>query len=209
MATAQPEIGGLTFAELQGCLLLGATLEQVHDLATAGFTVDQIHALSASLGKAKAQGGGISAEDLRAVLLDQRKAMRPENATHPAISAFSYPEGDVAREKPALRRETFFAGVRQTIDSLTPAEIDLFNRFETSKTARNGLWKAEVRRNGTAEQLWITTEPNTLDARMSLPGLTSILRELLDGAEAANPDRLAERVAELEALIRRQGTLAA
>ena len=68
------------------------------------------------------------------------------------------------------------------------------------------MWKAEVLRNGSAEELLITTEPKTLDGRQSLPPITSILRELLDGQAAANPDLLANRVAELEAQIKRMAT---
>ena len=95
-----PAIAGLTFEQLQECLTLGATFEQVRDLAEGGFGYAQIVQLAATLGAAKAGGNGLSAGDLRQVLLDQRKALKPENDRHPGISAFSYPEGDKARRKP-------------------------------------------------------------------------------------------------------------
>lgn len=199
-----PAIAGLTFDQLQECLGLGATLEQITDLAEGGFAYEQIKHLSTTLGAAKSQGAGLSAADLRQVLQDQRKALRPENDRHPGKSAFSYPEGDVARPKPPLRRKTYFNGIQEQEDALSPNEIELYNRFDhPGRTARNGMWKASVRRNGSAEELWIVTEPHTLDGRQSLPGITSILRELLDGEAAANPDMLAARVTELEAEIKR------
>ena len=197
-----PAIAGLSFEELQECLALGASLEQVRELAEGGFGYSQIRQLSATLGQAKSQGAGLSAADLKQILSDQRKALKPENAMHPGISAFSYPEGDKARPKPPLRRETFFNGVREEEDSLTPTEIELYNRFEGTRTARNGMWTAEVKRNGSSEQLIINNQPRTLDGRQALPAISLILRELLEGQEAVNPDTLAQRVAELEARIK-------
>lgn len=198
-----PALAGLTTDQLTECFTLGATLEQVKELADAGFGYAQIKHLAGTLGQAKSQGAGLSAADLRQVLQDQRKALRPENDRHPGISAFSYPEGDVKRPKPALRRKTYFNGIQEQEDALSPTEIELYNRIDhPGRTARNGMWKAAIKRNGSAEELFIITEPHTLDGRQSLPGITSILRELLDGAAAANPDMLAERVAELEARIK-------
>lgn len=201
-----PAIAGLTFDQLQDCLRLGASLEQITDLSDAGFGVEQIQQLATTLGAAKTQGAGLSAGDLRQILLDQRKAMKPENDQHPGISAFSYPEGDQARPKPALRRKTFFNGTIQRVDELTAVEAELYNRFDATRTARTGMWTAQVRRNGSEEELWILTEPHTLDGRQSLPELSLILRELLDGKAAADPASLALRVAELEAQIRLLGT---
>lgn len=39
-----------------------------------------------------------------------KRALKPENETHPGKSAFSYPEGDVARPKVALPFEFFYNG---------------------------------------------------------------------------------------------------
>lgn len=197
-----PALAGLTAEQLEECFALGATLEQIKDLADAGFQYAQIKHLAGTLGQAKTQGSGLSANDLRQVLVDQRKAMRPENERHPGISAFSYPEGDVKRPKPLLRRKTYFNGIQEREDALTPIEIDLYNRFIETTLARNGMWKAHVKRNGSAEELWIITEPHTLDGRQSLPGISSVLRELLDGEEAANPDTLFARVTDLEARLK-------
>ena len=197
-----PAIAGLTFEQLSECLRLGATLEQVRELAEGGFGFEQITQLSVTLGQARGSGGGISPSDLKQILVDQRKAMKPENEMHPGISAFSYPEGEQKRPKPQLRRETYFNGVHEKWDSLTPMEVELYNRFDRSMTAKGGNWKADVRKDGSSELLWIETFPKTLDGRQSLPPLHLLLRELLDGAAAVDPVSMATRVAELEARIK-------
>lgn len=198
---AIPAIAGLTFEQLQACLVAGATLEQVQSLADGGFSYEQILTLAGTLGTAKAAGGGISAADLKEVLQAQRKAMKPENEAHPGFSVFSYPEGEQARPK-AFVRDVFFNGLREKVDSLSATETDLYNRFTADRVARGGMWKATIKRNGSSEELWVTTEPKTLDGRMSLPPLTQLLRELLDGEAAADPDALAQRVEDLEARLK-------
>lgn len=201
-----PAIAGLSFEQLQECLVLGATLDQITSLSEGGFGFEQIKQLAPSLGAAKAQGAGITSADLKDLMNAQRKAMRPENDRDPEISAFSYPEGNVLRPKPTLRRDTIFLGRKQKTDELTPIEIDLFNRFETSRMARGGRWTATIKHVDGVERLVVwCQEHTTMDGRNSLPGISMILRELLDGAEATNPDTLAERVKQLEAQIQALG----
>lgn len=55
---------------------------------------------------------------------------RPENAEHPGISVYSYPEGELKRPKPVLRAPTIWAGRQLTGDVETPEEIDLLNRLQ-------------------------------------------------------------------------------
>lgn len=201
-----PALAGLDAEQLQECLVLGASLSHIKDLAEAGFGYVQIKTLCASLGQAKTAGAGLSSDDLKAILAEvatgQRKAMKPENDQHPGISVFSHPEGEILRPKERLKREVHFNGSRQGEDELTPVEIDLYNRFDKTRTSRGGNWRAEVKRDGANEALFVTTGPFTRDALMSLPPLTAVLRELLDGAEAVNPDLLNARLAELEAKIK-------
>lgn len=58
------------------------------------------------------QQAGVTAEALREILAANatsvQKAMRPENDTHPGISAFSHPDGDHAHPKPPLPFEFYF-----------------------------------------------------------------------------------------------------
>lgn len=68
---------------------------------------DQFAQLLQVLAAGRDRGNGLDTETLKtalegAALLSaqtMRKAMRPENETHPGVSVFSYPEGDVARPK--------------------------------------------------------------------------------------------------------------
>lgn len=52
-----------------------------------------------------------------------------ENAKHPHISAFSYPEGDIARPKARFVCETLWVGVPLMEENETPEEIDLLNEL--------------------------------------------------------------------------------
>lgn len=145
-----------------------------------------------------AQSSAFTKQDLAEVLQSNtdatRKALRPENNDMTPKGVFN-PTGGV---KTKLTRKTVFVGAQMYENQLTPAEIDLFNRFTTNKEARNGRWTAKFIKNGTTEELHIGVPHMEISDRMELPSLSLILRELLDGADAANPDFLAERLSSLE-----------
>ena len=128
-----------------------------------------------------------------------RRAIKPDNPTHPGISVYSYPEGERVHPKPKLTRETFFCGAPQKEDQLTPAEIDAFNAITGERTARNGRWWARVEQYGNRQRLHVFVPNKSIDDRMDLPnGLILILRELADGPEAVSVTSLAEKVKQLE-----------
>lgn len=164
-------------------------------------TSNDLAAMQAEMDALRAQLSAMaaSAPSTKALdLLAERSAPR-DNPNYNEVSPFTYPEGEKVRPKPSLIRDSYFAGARQREDALTPGEIDLFNRFDTGiRTSRNGTWKAEVRQNGSSQELHIDVPVRTPDDRMSLPPLALILRELLEGQKAADPTRMAERLAELE-----------
>lgn len=58
--------------------------------------------------------GGITKDDLAAILDANskgiQKALKPENEFHPGVSAFSYPEGDVAHPKKDLPFQFWYNG---------------------------------------------------------------------------------------------------
>jgi len=150
-----------------------------------------------------AQGSGLTKDDLSEVMEQNaegmRRALKPENARHPDVSVFN-PEGERDHPRPKLRRKTFWAGQELHHDELTTTEIDLFNKVEHSLEARNGSWRAELRRtakDGQAE-LHIVFPCASVDDRMELPGMVLLMQELLGGAKSVDPATLAERVAELE-----------
>lgn len=173
-----------------------AKLSEQQAAPVGGLTEEQLGRLLSAAGVAAAAQGAES----------MRKVLHPQNAQHPGKSVFSYPEGDVAQPKPVLRPHkddpakpglVFFCGAREDADQLTPAQIDLYNRFDRTRTARDGRWRAEVASNGVDLAVWVPCK--TIDDRMDLPALDLILIELLDGQAAVDPVSLAERVAQLEA----------
>ncbi len=166
----------------------------------------QNNALAEALLKIAAMsGGGISKDDLTEVMASNaegmRKALKPENPRHPDVSAFN-PEGERDHPRPKLSRKTFWAGTELHEDELTAEEIGLFNSFQHSTEAKNGSWTAELRRTGKLgeSQLHVSFPCRSADDRMDLPnGMALMLRELLGGAQAADPATLSARVAQLEA----------
>ena len=113
-------------------------------------------------------------------------ALKPENTEHEHISAF-FTALDRAkygswREKPELTRKTYFCGIEEKSDRLTPAEIEAYNAIRTSRTARHGTWTATVKRAGDVEEVWIEVPCQSIDARMNLaPSLLLTLLELNGG----------------------------
>jgi hypothetical protein len=59
-----------------------------------------------------------------------QKLSRPENPQHPGKGAYAYPEGEVARPKPALRCKMTWGGTDEIHDVLTPQECELLNAIE-------------------------------------------------------------------------------
>ena len=143
--------------------------------------------------------GGLSKDDLREVMESNsegvRRALKPENARHPDVSAFN-PMGERDHPRPKLRRKTFWIGIPLLQDELTAEEIDLFNQIDHPMEARNGTWRAELKNGG--EELHINFPNATIDDRMDLPSMKLLMRELIGGTKAVDADSLAARVAELE-----------
>lgn len=168
---------------------------------------NKIQALEQQLAEMRAllaqmQAGQAGNEAVR--LLAERSAP-VNNPNYNETSVFTYPEGERVRPKPTLRRDTFFCGMRQRNEELTPQEIDLFNAVDSTRriTGKNyGDWTAEVRRNGTSEELHVNVPAGSVDARMELPSLSAILSELLTGevqkSAAEVQAELLAKVAELE-----------
>lgn len=65
----------------------------------------------------------------------------PENKQSPGISAFSYPEGDLARPKPHLKCPMFWVGFPEIEETLLPEEIEALNSLQSGSyfvTKANG-----------------------------------------------------------------------
>ncbi len=133
---------------------------------------------------------------------------RKENPNYPAKSVF-HPagvfddSGKTLTPKATFRRTTYFQGVRLGGELETEQEIELCNAFTTDRDAREGRWTARLENKGRPnEKLLITIPSKTVDDRMenSLP-LALILRELLDGVDAVNPDALQRQIDEMKQTI--------
>jgi hypothetical protein len=165
---------------------------------------DSTALLAEVLQKLAERPAGLSAEQLATILASNaestRKALKPEIAAHPDISAFN-PLGERDHPRPKLLHKVMFCGMELDAEELTLGEIELFNKFTHTCLARNGSWRAEVRpgAKGGKSELVISIPVATTDDRMELPnGISLILTELLGGEKAVDPASLAERVAELE-----------
>lgn len=162
--------------------------------------------LAAALNRlADAQEGnrGLSKEDLTEVMEANsegvRRALKPENARHPDVSAFN-PKGERDFPRAELKRKTFWIGVPLVKDELTAEEIALFNSVDHDMTARGGQWTASIKNQGT--ELHINFPNATMDERMDLPSMRLLMAELVGGEQAVNPDDLLARVAQLEAQLK-------
>lgn len=169
--------------------------------SVVGLTMEQLQAILGTIGKG-------SAEAMREASRQQRK----ENPNYPARNVF-HPAGNFDDEGQQLPpklmfiRDVRYVGVwigrkgRATDDDLlTVGEIALCNAFTANKSARHGAWTATIEHPGTdKEALNIDLgSVKTIDDRMGLPPLTLILRELLEGADAVNPESLQKQIAALK-----------
>jgi hypothetical protein len=158
---------------------------------------------------ATAPSVGLSGDDLRAILtaqteaqkalIEQTRPVRHSNPDHAHVSAFSYPEGDLKRPKPAFLagkngrpRDVYFNNHRESVEDLTPAEIEAFNAITASCEAREGRWTATVKPNA----LFVNIPSFTADDRGEMHnGLVLNLRELAEGPKAVDMASLAAEVA--------------
>ena len=138
-----------------------------------------------------------------------RQSLKPENQFPPEISAFSYPEGDRDRPKPSLTRKTYFCGVEERADRLTPAEIDSYNAIVTPRRARRDRWAADIKRNGLRDELWISVPMETYNERVELPALILILHELNGGHSTENVYELVKLIEHYKGLAAKHGATAA
>lgn len=173
---------------------------------------DKLFALVEKL-TAQAGAAGLSAEQLETILTrsgltaaeGMRASLRPENRTHRHESAFFTPQ-DKQRygsweAKPTLSRKSYFVGVEEKDERLMPAEIEAFNAITERRTARNGRWKADIKKDGPDESLWISVPCETSDQRMELPSLLLILLELNGGPSTVNVHALLRQIEALKGMV--------
>lgn len=115
-----------------------------------------------------------------------QRLVNPSNPNHPGISVYSNPKGEVADPKPPLKCQMFWVGYEETIDTLTPIEVDLLNQMVPGEYQFS-------RTDGTPEKLSVTGETDSRgrltkmnflftcrgEFRHNLPGKVQMLREAL------------------------------
>lgn len=167
----------------------------------------------------QSKASGLSPEQLEAILsrvgLSSAEAMRqslkPENTEHPHISAY-FTEKDRQQygsweNKPKLRVKTYFCGVEENDDRLTPLEIEGFNRITEDREARGGRWTATIRKQGRkGEELYVNVPCETVDQRMDLPPLTLILHELNGGQSTEDLHSLLKQIDTLKGMLVAKGS---
>lgn len=170
----------------------------------------QFEMLLAAIAAKPAAPGAPAGDDTNATLAqgilkliqNQTRGQREENAVNPEISAFSYPEGNVARPKPLLTRETWLCGLLQREDQLTPMEIIAFNNIQTSRRANQNQWVADVAPGvaGARGYLRIMVPARSHDDLITLPpSLLQLLTVLATGAENVNVENLFEEITRMKA----------
>lgn len=191
-------------------------VEQVAKTEAKAETVDRLSDILEKL-VASSTEKGISAEQLETLLTRagmtsaeaMRLSLKPENPDPTHISAF-FTKDDMLKygsfeNKPKLRIKTYFCGIEEKDDRLTPAEIEAYNALEGFQEARNGVWKAEVKRNGRHEELHVNLPIDTIDSRMGLPPLLLILMELAGGPSTADIHNLLKQIENLKGLAVKSG----
>lgn len=133
----------LSKSELGQCLATGTSRADIAEYQRDGFSFEEILDLCKQAKDAREDD---KQRDADRAAKAQKRAMKPENEHHPGISAFSYPEGDVARPRPALECETFYAGYPVEHDVALAVEIELVNQINL-----DGKYGVEKSDGSTAE----------------------------------------------------------
>lgn len=114
----------LTSDQMRQCLAHGASIADIRALQSDGFSFEEILSFCET---SQARQDTVRQQAAADQAFAQKKAMRPENETHPGKSVFSFPEGDVARPRPEFSCPTFWVGGRCDYDTSTAKEIELLN----------------------------------------------------------------------------------
>lgn len=124
-----PEASAYTLAQLREIVAAGMGITEAKTLLDEGYAPADVLDLAQLQASQRADQ---AAAQQTATAKAMQKAMRPENETHPGISAFSYPEGDVARPKPAPAYEFFYNGfpVHKSLETHHWRECELMKDVE-------------------------------------------------------------------------------
>lgn len=108
-------------------------------------------------------------------------------------------EGNSLPAKVSFKYDTYYIGVLigragMSGDSSTPAETELYNRFEHDMDAHGGTWTARFETRGDSRTLSIEVPVESVDDRMGIPEISLVLLTLLEGEESVNAATLLSQV---------------
>lgn len=195
MATEKtPALAGLTSAELQACLGLGATLAEIKELAESGFDAAAIKAMAPQMATARAGSGDGSAlgtiVDRIGDIAESVQKQRPENVAHEDISARN-PKGQRDYPNPPLPcKDVWFGGFPVHQEQCSREELELLHRLkpgeyictrvdDTKEKVPVGFLKDDT---GTVSRINIGIKTGD-EHKNAWPSLKKVLREIVTQAE--------------------------
>lgn len=123
----------LTPEQLKEAVKLGNSTE-VRELANDGYSFEDIKEILETQRAARIEErAGEVAFQADANAKANKKLTMPENTTHPHVSAFSYPEGDIARPRPVLKCPMYWLNELVEHDQSTAKELELFNQLQPGR----------------------------------------------------------------------------
>lgn len=135
------------------------------------------------------------------------RAANPSNKTHPAISVYSYPEGDRAKPRPEPKCEMFWVGYPIDMDTTTATELELLNLSEpgvftfrrTDKSEDTLTITGDKTPDGRVAKLMFSFQVS--ERRDTLPSMEAMLRAAfgVKTPEQIELDTLRAEVARLKA----------
>jgi hypothetical protein len=190
-------------AEMQAAPLNPAMAQMAQAMqAQTAQTAELTKSVERTVRRSNAVALGISAQNYDARCpICRRNAEALAAGTPTALQKHDPHAADFAHPTPPLTYETYFCGSRQRADQLTPLEIELFNSFTESKTARNGRFSATIKQDGTKRQLHVWIPCTNSEDLASAPPLTTVLSELLFGPSVADPMSAMAEIAALKAQV--------
>ena len=128
---------------------------------------------------------------------ENRKQLKPENATHPGVSVFSRIGGEIAHPKGEFPYKIVWAGYPIDKDTVTADEFDLLVQLTPGEYLCDKPDGTKFKVDITATRNETTGKIDTLDVffatrgqlRHGLPSMVSMCRELI--AQAASPVKVA------------------
>ncbi len=158
--------------------------------------IEEQKALVERLLTSQVSSSGISADQLKDILASvqhqgaegMRRAMKPENATSPLVSAFSHPEGErdhpkepfywLDDEGQKVPRDVYDCGARLDHDLLTPGEVDLLNQIQKDADSADGKYLARIKDRG--RRLEISMPTASFDELHDTPSMSIRCRLMLN-----------------------------